>query len=213
MVTALLGKKIGVTRIFAKDGAAIHVTVLQVGPCRVMQLKSQDNDGYWAAQLGFEDKKRSRATKPEQGHAKKAGVEPARFVREVRLDAESQLTPGQILTVGLFKEVKKVNVIGTSKGKGFTGGVKRWHYRGMGDGHGVSKVHRSPGAISSGTTMSRVMKGTHMPGHMGNARVTVKNLAVARVVEDQNLLLVEGAVPGPNGGYVLVHMAPAKVAK
>jgi large subunit ribosomal protein L3 len=213
MVAALLGKKVGMTRIFDKEGQAIPVTVLQLGPCRVMQLKTAEKDGYKAAQLGFEEKKRNRATKPELGHAKKAGVEPARFVREVGLASDSDLTLGQVLTVGLFKEAKKVDVIGITKGRGFTGVVKRHGFSGMGDSHGVSKVHRAPGAVSSGTTMSRIWKGARMPGHMGHARKTVKNLRVARVIEDKHLLLVRGAVPGPNGGYVLVRLAAAEGGK
>ena len=213
MVSALLGKKVGMTRIFDKDGLAVPVTVLQMGPCRIMQLKTVLTDGYDAIQLGFEDKKRERTTKPALGHAKKAGVEPAKFVREVRIGSEPDLKPGQVLTVGLFKEVQKVNVIGVTKGRGFTGVVKRWGFKGMGDSHGVSKVHRAPGAQSSGTSMSRPFKGSKRPGHMGVARQTMRNLKVARVVEDKHLLLVKGAVPGPTGGYVIVNAVPARVKK
>ena len=207
------------TRIFDKDGAAVPVTVLQMGPCRIMQLKTVETDGYSAVQLAFEDKKRERDTKPLLGHAKKAGVEPAKFIREVRIvgsqgeTLEPELKLGQVLTVGLFKGVQKVDVIGITKGRGFTGVVKRYGFSGMGDSHGVSKVHRAPGSQSSGTTMSRPFKGSRRPGHMGVARQTTKNLKIARVVEDKNLLLVKGAVPGPTGGFVIVNAVPAKVKK
>jgi large subunit ribosomal protein L3 len=213
MVTALLGKKVGMTRVYDKVGTSLPVTVLEMGPCRVMQVKTAGVDGYAAAQFGFGQKKRTRATKPEAGHAKKAGVEPARFVREVSLDASDDVKPGQVFTVGLFKEATKVDVSGVTKGRGFQGGVKRWGFRGMGDSHGVSMVHRAPGANSSGTHMSRKWKGAKMAGHLGNELRTVKGLKVVRVVEDKNLLVVEGAVPGPQGGFVMVRVAQSGTKK
>ena len=204
MITALLGKKIGMTRVFDGAGMAVPVTVLQVGPCRVMQVKTKETDGYLAAQIGFGEKKRTRATKPEGGHAKKAGVEPAKLVREVRCDDVADLETGQELTVAMFNDVAAVNVTGTSKGKGFTGVMKRYGFRGNTASHGASKDHRRPGSIGQSADPSRVLKGTRMPGHAGAGRSTVRKLEVVRIDEENNLLLVKGAVPGPNGGYVTV---------
>jgi large subunit ribosomal protein L3 len=207
MITTLLGKKVGMTRVFDEKGAALPVTVLEIGPCLVMQVKDQEKDGYCAVQIGFGRKKRARANKPETGHAKKASVEPATFVREVRLDSSEGFAPGQELTLKSFEKAARVTVTGWSKGRGFTGVMKRWNFRGQKASHGVSKVHRRPGSIGQSADPSRVLKGTKMPGRKGVDRTTVKNLDVARVDEENNLLLVKGAVPGPNGGYVIVRLA------
>lgn len=207
MINTLLGKKIGMTRIFDEEGLSLPVTVLQVGPCRVMQIKNEEKDGYCAVQLGFGQKKRSRSNKPESGHAKKAGVEPTTFVKEVRMESTDEIEPGQELTVKSFENASRVHVTGWSKGLGFSGVMRRWNFAGQKASHGVSKVHRRPGSIGQSADPSRVLKGTKMPGRKGRDRTTVKNLDVARVDEEENLILVKGAVPGPNGGYVIVRLA------
>jgi len=209
MVTALLGKKIGMTRVFDEGGLAVPVTVLEVGPCRVMQIKTDERDGYAAAQIGFGERRRRRATKPQRGHAEKAGCEPAQFLREVRVDGADDLAPGQSVTVSLFKGARAVDVTGVTKGKGFTGVMKRWGFSGLGASHGVHRVHRAPGSIGASADPARVMKGTRMAGRSGHARRTVRRLKVVRVDEEKNLLLVRGAVPGPNGGCVTVRLAVA----
>ena len=196
MIGGLLGKKIGMTQVFADDGAMLPVTVIQAGPCRVMQVKSKSSDGYDAIQLGFDDRRRKSATKAESGHARAAKTEPKRFIREVRpLDAE-KLELGQVVTVEMFKDVKSVDVIGTTKGKGFQGGMKRYGFHGHPASHGASKDHRAPGSIGSNTDPGHTRRGTRMAGHMGHARFTVANLRVVRVDAEKNLLLLRGAVPG-----------------
>jgi len=209
MVTALLGKKIGMTRLFDEEGNAVPVTVLQVGPCRVVQIKTPERDGYSAVQIGFGEKKPRRARKPERGHAEKAQCPVPRVLREVRVDDTQGLEPGQTLTVSLFNDAAAVDVTGVSKGKGFTSVIKRWGFRGLGASHGVHGVHRAPGSIGASATPSRVLKGTRMAGHSGHARRTVRRLRVVRVDAEKNLLLVKGAVPGPNGGTVTVRLSRA----
>ena len=207
-VNGILGIKLGMAQVFAEDGAAVPCTVLQAGPCVVVQRRTKQKDGYDAVQLGLvEFIKPQRVNKPRTGHFKKANVAPLRLLREVRLDESSDDTKvGDRVLVDRFHPGEYVDVTGVSKGKGFQGGVKRWHYRGGDATHG-SMFHRAPGGIGASSFPSRVWPGQHMPGHMGHQRVTVKNLRVVKVDLEENLLLVCGAVPGPNGTYILIRKA------
>lgn len=199
----LLGRKIGMTRIFSATGEVQPVTVLQLGPCYVTQVKTEATDGYNAIQIGFEHAK--RLNKPEAGHLK--GKPSLRHLREIRTDDADQYQVGQIIDVALFQEGDLVDVIGTSKGKGFAGAVKRHGFRGGPKTHGQSDRTRAVGSIGSTTTPGRVFKGMRGPGHMGNRRTTVLNLTVVKVDAERNLIAVRGAVPGPNTGLVLVRNA------
>lgn len=207
-VDGILGVKIGMTRVFAADGTAVPCTVLQAGPCVVVQRRTKEKDGYEAAQLGLvEFIKPQRVNKAMTGHFKKAGAAPLRLLREVRLEESADETKvGDRVLVDRFAEGELVDVTGVSKGKGFAGGVKRWHYAGGDATHG-SMFHRAPGGIGASSFPSRVWKGQHFPGHMGNERVTAKNLRVVKIDADDNLLLVRGAVPGPRGSYLLIRKA------
>lgn len=205
MRVGLLGRKVGMTQIFEEDGTVVPVTVLECGPCTVLQVRTRERDGYDALQLGFADKKRKNATQAERGHAKKVGSEPKRFVREVRQDGPADVTEGQTLTVEQFNEIPSVDVIGTSKGRGYSGVVKRHGFRGLRATHGVQRMHRHPGSSGPSADPSRVFKGVRKPGQFGNARVTVRNLKVVRVDPENNILLVRGAVPGHNGGFVIIR--------
>jgi large subunit ribosomal protein L3 len=207
MIPGILGRKIGMTQVFQPDGQAVPVTLLKAGPCLVVQRKLPTTEGYDAVQLGLvEFVKPSRINKPETGHLKKAGVEGVKRLRELRLRSGDDLKPGDKVLAGQFKPKDKVDVIGISKGKGFAGLVKRHHFRGGEDTHG-SMFHRAPGSIGASSYPSRVWPGMRMAGHMGAARVTVRNLEVIDVDAEDNLLVIKGAVPGPNGGYVLVRRA------
>lgn len=191
------------TQVFAEDGTMVPVTVVQAGPCRVVQVKNIECDGYNAVQLGYEEKKKN-VNKPLAGHFKKAGVAPQRILREVRLQEATDLKQGDTVGVDIFSEIKRVDVTGITKGKGFQGGIKRHHFsRGPGS-HGSKNVRR-PGSIGCSATPSRVIKGMKMAGHMGNDQRTVKNLEVVQVDSENNLLLVRGAIPGPTGGHVIVR--------
>ena len=194
------------TRVFADDGAAVPCTVLQAGPCVVVQRRGKQTDGYDAVQLGLvEFVKPQRISKPMTGHFKKANVAPMRMLREVRLEESNDETKvGDRVLVDRFAPGELVDVTGVSKGKGFQGGVKRWHYRGGEASHG-SMFHRAPGGIGASSFPSRVWKGQHFPGHIGNERKTVKNLRVVKIDTEENLLLVRGAVPGPTGCYLLIR--------
>jgi len=204
MVDALLGKKIGMTQILGDDGIAVPVTVIQAGPCVVVQKKTVDKDGYEAVQLGFvEFVKEKRVGKPMAGHFAKAGVAPARFLAEAGLVGGEEVNVGDRIQVNMFSKGDRVHVTGRSKGRGFAGVVKRHHFGGGRATHG-SMFHRAPGSIGASAYPSRVLKGTRMPGHMGNARVTVRGLSVHSTDEENNLLFVRGAVPGPSGSYVVV---------
>jgi large subunit ribosomal protein L3 len=207
-VNGILGIKLGMTQVFAEDGEAVPCTVLQAGPCVVVQKRTADKDGYEAVQLGLvEFIKPQRVTKPMTGHFSKAGVAPMRFLGEVRLeDSDEDTKVGDRILVDRFAPGERVDVTGVSKGKGFAGGVKRWHYRGGDATHG-SMFHRAPGSIGGSSFPSRVWPGQHFPGRMGNARVTAKNLEVVKVDAEENLLLVRGAVPGPAGSYILIRKA------
>lgn len=204
----LLGRKLGMTQVFDDHGNLCGVTVVEVGPCTVLQKKTPETDGYRAFQLGFGECKSKHVTKPMLGHFKKAGVPPMLWVREFRTDDEKlDLNVGDRLTVKAFQVGQYVDVIGVSKGKGFQGVVKRHHFRGGDASHGCKGWHRRTGAISTRMTPGWVKKNQKMPGHMGHNRVTVQNLRVLGVREAENLLLIEGAVPGPRGGLVVVRHA------
>jgi len=201
----LLGRKIGMTTIFREDGSAIPVTLLEVGPCFVVQVRTKERDGYDAVQIGFERKKEKHCTKPLLGHFKKAGVPPLRFLREVKLKtSEHSLKSGQVLTVEAFEGIRFVDVSGRSKGRGFAGTIKRWGFRRGPQSHGSQNVRRS-GAIGQCMTPGRVFKGKKMAGRYGGKRVTVRNLEVVEIIPERNILVVKGAVPGPNGGFVEVQ--------
>ena len=206
MVNTILGRKIGMTQVWDEDDNVVPVTVIQAGPCTVSQVKTEATDGYNAVQIGFGTRKAKHVNKPMAGHFAKAGVEPMRYLREVRVEAGEEYKPGDVVTVANFEDVKKVDVIGTSKGKGFQGRIKRWNQRRGPMSHG-SHFHRHPGSIGQCAYPARVIKGVKMAGHMGNERVTVKNLKVVRVDAEQNLILVKGAVPGGRNALVAVRMA------
>jgi len=206
MQVGLLGRKVGMTQIYEPDGTAVPITVLECGPCVVLQIRTAERDGYHALQLGFDDKKRKSATQPERGHARKVDAEPQRYVREIRQEAAADgIAEGQKLTVEVFSEIKRVDVIGTSKGRGFTGVVKRHGFKGLRATHGVKRMHRHPGSSGPSADPAHTRKGIKKPGQHGNARITVKNLKVVRVDPANNLLLIRGAVPGPNGGYLTIR--------
>ena len=207
-VNGILGIKLGMTQVFAEDGSVVPCTVLQAGPRVVVQKRTKNIDGYDAVQLGLvEFIKPQRVNKPRTGHFKKANVAPLRFLREVRLEESAEETNvGDRVLVDRFQPGEIVDVSGVSKGKGFQGGVKRWHYRGGDATHG-SMFHRAPGSIGASSFPSRVWPGQHGPGHMGHERVTAKNLRVVKVDTDENLLLVRGSVPGPNGAYIMIRKA------
>ncbi len=209
----LLGKKVGMTQVYDESGKLLPVTVIQAGPCKVMQVKTAETDGYSAIQLGLDDIKQSRRKSPQVGHAKKAKAVPKRFVREMRLadDAEVAYKVGESITVSAFADDKYVDVVGTSKGKGFAGVMKRYGFKGFPASHGTERKHRAPGSISSFASgaggSGGPKKGKKMAGHMGNSRVTAKGHKLAAIDEENNLLVVKGSVPGPAGGYVIVRSA------
>jgi large subunit ribosomal protein L3 len=213
------------TQIHDADGNIVPVTVVEAGPCAVLQVRTKDRDGYEAVQLGFDDKPRRRASRAERGHVAalsskrqkqragsgveplpKAGTEPKRMIREFRIDGEEATYEiGQAIDVSIFTDVSHVDVVGVSKGRGFAGVMKRHNFNGQGASHGVKRVHRRPGSNGMSADPSRVFKGKRMPGHYGHERVTVRNLKIVRVEADNNLLVVKGAVPGANGSYVMIQ--------
>ena len=205
----LIGKKIGMTRVYDADGVQVPVTVVQVGPCTVVQRKSKDADGYEAVQLGFGEQKESRLGKPLQGHFKKAGAKAAKVLREVRVDAAEGAKPGDVVTAKVFEGVKFVDVLGHTKGRGFQGVVKRFGFAGGRASHGGG-WNRKPGSIGNREWPARIFKNKRLPGHMGSADITTQNLRVVQVLADDHALLLEGAVPGPVGGIVLVRKAIKK---
>ena len=205
----LIGKKIGMTRVYDADGVQVPVTVVQVGPCTVVQRKSKDADGYEAVQLGFGEQKESRLGKPLQGHFKKAGAKAAKVLREVRVDAAEGAKPGDVVTAKVFEGVKFVDVLGHTKGRGFQGVVKRFGFAGGRASHGGG-WNRKPGSIGNREWPARVFKNKKLPGHMGSVDITTQNLRVVKVLADDHALLLEGAVPGPMGGIVLVRKAIKK---
>jgi len=225
MSVGLIGRKVGMTQIHDEEGNSVPVTVLEAGPCVVLQLRTLDKDGYEAVQLGFDDKPRRSSTRSERGHVAalnskrrkkrsaagvalppRAACEPKRFIKELRAEGRLEgLEVGQALSSDVFKDIPRVDVIGTSKGRGFAGVIKRHNFSGQGASHGVKRVHRHPGSIGASADPSRVVKGKRMAGRYGNSQVTVRNLRVVRIDPENNLMLVEGAVPGPNGGYVTIR--------
>ncbi len=205
MQVGLLGRKVGMTQIFEPNGIAIPITVVECGPCTVLQVRTIEVDGYHAVQLGFDDKKRKSATQAERGHAKKADAEPKRYVREIRQEAAVDVAAGATLAVNVFDGIGQVDVTGTSKGRGFSGVIKRHGFKGLRATHGVKRMHRHPGSSGPSADPARTRKGIRKPGQYGNARVTVRNLKVVRVDHENNLILLRGAVPGPNGGYLTVR--------
>jgi len=203
----LIGRKVGMTRVFTEEGVSIPVTVVEVEANRVSQVRTLETDGYAAIQVTTGAKKANRVSKPEAGHFAKAGVEAGRGLWEFRLENGEEFEVGAELTVELFNETKKVDVTGTSKGKGFQGAVKRWNFSTQDATHGNSLSHRAPGSIGQCQTPGRVFKGKKMAGHMGAERVTTQNLEIVRVDAERNLLLIKGAVPGSTGGNVIVKPA------
>ena len=211
MTPALLGTKVGMTRIYDPSGAVVPVTVVQAGPCHVTQVKTAKSDGYEAVQLGFNECKPKHSTFPLIGHAAKAGLSPKRHFREIRLKEATSLAAGAKVGVELFNDVKFVDVTGTSKGKGTAGVMKRHHFGGQPGSHGTERKHRSPGSIASRATWrgqcGKPKKGVRMAGHMGMDRVTSRNHPLVKVDAENNLLLIKGALPGPNGGLLFVCKA------
>lgn len=201
----ILGKKLGMTRIFKDDGTVCPVTVIEAGPCPVMQIKTTDKEGYNALQLGYDSIAERKVNKPMKGHMAKAGKELYRTLREFPLEAVEEYELGQEITVDIFAAGDKVKVTGTSKGKGFQGVMKRHNFAGSRASHGAEKVHRVPGSIGNATFPGRVWKGKKMPGQMGNARVTVSNVEIVDVRPEDNVLVVKGQIPGPNNGLVMIR--------
>jgi len=214
MVTGLIGKKVGMTQLFGPDGTVHPATVLKAGPCVVSQVKTAEKDGYQAVQLGLVEARAHKENKPTEGHFKKAGVPPTRVRREVQVKAGGEAPKaGDQVSVSIFADGERVDIIGTSRGKGFQGVVKRHHFKGGRMSHG-SMFHRAPGSIGASSYPSRVVKGMRMGGHMGSSGVTIRNLKVLRVDAENNLLLVEGPVPGgPNSIVVIRKAVAAKVIK
>lgn len=208
MTKGILGRKLGMTQVFTPEGLVYPVTVIEAGPCVVLQKKDADNDGYESIQIGFSDKKESRAIKPEAGHAAKAGTTPKRYVREIRGVNMQDYEVGQVLKADLFTEGEFVDVTGTSKGKGFQGVIKRHNQTRGPMSHG-SRYHRGPGSMGS-IQANRVPKGKKLPGHMGHVTVTLQNLQIVKIDADRNVLLVKGSIPGPKNSYVNIETAVKK---
>ncbi|HEX8002082.1 MAG TPA: 50S ribosomal protein L3 [Mycobacteriales bacterium] len=206
-IKGILGEKLGMTQVFDENNRIVPVTVVKAGPCVVTQVRTPDTDGYSAVQLAFGALDPRKANKPTQGHFRKAGVPARKWVRELRTADASEYTLGQEITADVFEAGAKVDVVGTSKGKGYAGVMKRHNFRGLGAGHGVQRKHRSPGSIGACATPARVFKGTRMAGRMGHVQTTTLGLTVHKVDADQGLLLIKGAVPGPVGGFVMVRTA------
>lgn len=206
MSTILIGKKLGMTQVFDADNALVAVTVVEAGPCPVTQVKTAQSDGYEAVQIGFGAQKESRMTKAELGHLKKAGVGALTELVEIRSDKPAELKVGDVLKVTNFTEGQKVDIIGTTKGKGFQGVMRRYNFAGQPASHG-HMMHRRPGSVGCRQTPGHVYKGRKMPGHMGQVRRTTQNLSIVKILEDKNLLLIKGSIPGANGDIVLVRTA------
>lgn len=203
MKKAILGRKVGMTQIFDKDGKVVPVTVVQAGPCVVIQKKTVESDGYDSIKVGFEDIKEKLLNKPQQGQFKKANVSLKRFIREFRLEESSKYEVGQEIKADVFAEGEKVDVSGISKGKGFQGTIKRWNAHRGPMSHG-SKFHRAVGSMGASSYPSRTFKSKRLPGHMGNVKSTVLNLEVAKVMPEKNVILIKGGIPGPNKGLVMI---------
>ncbi|MBW2174090.1 MAG: 50S ribosomal protein L3 [Deltaproteobacteria bacterium] len=204
MHKGLLGRKLGMSSLFSPEGQQVPVTVLEVGPCVVTQVKTRATDGYDALQVGFVEKRAKRINKPVQGHLKKSGGQAYAFLKEISVDDPSEYTLGQALTIDMFQVGERVDVSGVSKGRGFSGVIKRWGFSGGKATHG-SMFHRAPGSVGASATPSKIIKGKKMPGHYGNHRVTVRNLEIVDIRPDQHLLIIKGAVPGCRSGLVEVR--------
>ncbi len=205
MKKGIIGKKIGMTQIFDEKGKVIPVTVIEAGPCAVTQKKTVENDGYEAVQIGFGDQKPQRLTKPLKGHFEKGGVAPKKVLRELRLDDTSAVNVGDLIKADVFENGDKVDVTGTSKGKGYAGVIKRWNFHRLKESHGSGPVVRHAGSLGAISDPSRVFPGHKAAGHLGAETVTVQNLTVAKVDAENNLIAIKGAVPGPNGGIVVIR--------
>ncbi len=204
MRKAIIGKKLGMTQVFSPDGKVIPVTVILAGPCPVVQIKTVERDGYSAVKLGFEKVSEKALNKPELGLFKKIGVEPCKVLKEFRLEEIGDLTVGSVITADTFVAGDKIDVVGTTKGHGFSGVIKRWNQHRLKETHGVGPVHREVGSLGAISSPSRVFKNHHMPGQYGVERVTIQNLEVVKVDTARNAILVKGAVPGPKGGIVTI---------
>jgi large subunit ribosomal protein L3 len=211
-IKGVLGEKLGMTQVWDENNRVVPVTVVKAGPCVVTQIRKQEIDGYEAVQIAYGAVKPTKVTKPEAGHFAKAGVTPRRYTVEIRTTDAAEYSLGHEITAETFTQGQIVDVSGTSKGHGFAGVMKRHNFRGLGAGHGVQRKHRSPGSIGACATPGRVFKGVRMAGRMGSARVTVQNLTVQAVDAEKGLILVKGAIPGPNGGLVLVKTSVKKGA-
>ncbi len=211
MSTTLIGRKVGMSRYLLEDGTNRPVTIVQVGPCVVTQIKTEEGEGYNAIQLGYEDVRPGRSTMPIIGHDAKASTDPKRFHREARVEELGDLELGQSIDVSTFEDVMFVDVVATSKGKGFAGGMKRHNFKGLEASHGVKRAHRRPGSINGHATNlgtgPKPKKGKRMPGHMGNRQITCRSLPVISIDSEKNLLMLKGTVPGPNTGMILVREA------
>ena len=204
MQKAIIGKKLGMTQLFDENGKVVPVTVVEAGPCVISQKKTVETDGYEAVQVGFGDLKANKVNKPMKGHFAKGDVAPKKVLREFRLADISGLNVGDILKADVFAEGDKVDVVGTSKGKGTAGVIKRWNFGRLKESHGTGPVHRHAGSLGACSTPSRVFKGKKLAGHLGAERVTVQNLAVVKVDAENNILAIKGAIPGPRGGIVTI---------
>lgn len=210
MKKGLIGKKIGMTQIFNDNGTVVPVTVVEAGPCSIVQVKTPENDGYSAAQLGFGEIKLAKVNKPLQGHFAKAETAPKRYLREFKFDDMDAVKVGDIIKADVFEEGDIVDVIGTSKGKGTAGAIKRWNFARLRESHGTGPNSRHAGSLGACSTPSRVFKGKKMAGHLGCERVTVQNLTVVKVDAENNLIAIKGAIPGPKGGVVVVRNSVKK---
>ncbi len=204
MKKGLIGKKIGMTQLFDENGKVIPVTVVEAGPCTVVQKKTVENDGYAAVQVGYGDVKITRVNKPEAGHFKKANVAPKKVLREFRLEDTDALNVGDVLKADVFAAGDRVDVVGTSKGKGTAGAIKRWNFSRLKESHGTGPVSRHAGSLGACSDPSRVYKGKKLAGHLGTERVTIQNLDVVKVDVENNLIAIKGAIPGPKGGIVIL---------
>ena len=205
MKKGIIGKKLGMTQIFDENGNVIPVTVIEAGPCTVVQKKTVENDGYSAVQLGFEDVSEKRLTKPAAGHFKKAGVQMKRHLKEFRLEGAADLNPGDVIAADTFAAGDKVDITGITKGRGYTGSIKRWNHHILRMTHGTGPIHRQPGSMGANSTPSRIYKNKKMAGQYGNEQVTILNLAVVKIDPEKNLIAVKGAIPGARGGIVFIR--------
>ena len=205
MNKAIIGRKLGMTQLFSQDGKVIPVTVIEAGPCSVVQVKTLERDGYSAVKLGFSETDEKGVNKPQLGQFKKAGVKPCKVLKEFKLEGAESMTVGSVITCDTFTAGDRIDVSGVSKGHGFTGVIKRWNQHRLKETHGVGPVHREPGSMGAISNPSRVFKGKNLPGHWGHENVTVLNLEVVKVDKERNAILVKGAVPGPIKGIVTLR--------